>query len=52
MKKNYVAPEVKAIVLETEEILSASYNPIMDSTGNQSTENPATDFGSIGIPLW
>ena len=53
MKKTYFAPEALSILLETEEIMDSSFtgnNAVLgDSDSNQSSKNPATNFGGIDL---
>lgn len=53
MKKTYFAPEVSKISFETEEVLGLSFpgngSILGDSDDNQSSKNPATDFGGITL---
>lgn len=53
MKKIYTAPSAERIALETEEILNISYtgsgSVLEDSDENNSSKNPATDFGDVSL---
>lgn len=50
MKKLYEAPVAELVSFDTEEVLAASINPIIDSKDNESAKNPAGGFGSV--TLW
>ena len=53
MKKTYTAPSAESIALETEAVLEISYTGsgalLDDSAGNNSSKNPATDFGNVSL---
>ncbi len=53
MKKIYTAPSAERIALDTEEILNISFTGsgsiLDDSDKNNSSKNPATDFGDVSL---
>ena len=53
MKKTYTAPSAESIALETEAVLEISYTGsgslLDDSAGNNSSKDPATDFGKVPL---
>ena len=53
MKKIYTAPSAERIALETEDVLNISYTGsgsiLNDSDKNNSSKNPATDFGGVSL---
>ena len=53
MKTTYLAPEASRISFETEAVLEFSFTGnsavLGDSDNNQSSKDPATDFGGINL---
>lgn len=53
MKKFYMTPAAERIAFESEEILDISFTGsgsiLDDSDSNNSSKNPATDFGDVSL---
>jgi len=53
MKKIYTTPAAEHIAFESEEILEISYtgsgSVLEDSDSNNSSKNPAKDFGDVSL---